>query len=247
MTDVVRRVVLGYDGAWEQIFEWSGPSASRELAEQSAHDALRSTWHLATGGTDLSLAPWGNRFRTLHSYDSLETDDDYCTILTWKFFAECLSIQTETEENLSSNGSETDLDSVVYNIIANDIGILNLRLESTISVCAFKYSTIFESISVDVLFYNAHDSIKNGSIDLEDDTIFALMTLASVFEFGNIESEARRAVRFEPPPSATLRAARRAQAPSCTQTAAEFFERHGAPEVAERLRSRDRKREQPNG
>ncbi|MDP3258584.1 hypothetical protein [Bosea sp. (in: a-proteobacteria)] len=237
MTSQFHRVLLGRKEDSEPYFTWIGWSSSRQHADEAAHDAMRSAWRFATGLKDPETILWESQIETKQN---TPMDGEYQEFaepgsVKW-LISGAMKLRMEKIFNARFKGVHVnELYEAAKNILLGDISIQSIPPESTIVMVTLNQDIYSFEISISLY---AHHNNEVFDLKLEDCTLFALMTLSSVFNFGDRDSPARHSFAIEAPQSSVMRAARAMDTQDNVKRAANFLRGWGAEDAADRLVSR---------
>ncbi|MFA6965640.1 MULTISPECIES: hypothetical protein [Bosea] len=239
MTSQFYRVLLGRKEVSEPYFTWIGWSSSRQHADEAAHDAMRSALRFATGRKDPATVLWESQIETKQI---TPMDDEYHDFAEPGKIKWLIGIAMENQiEKISRDRFKAihaeDVNEIAKNIVLGDISVGSVPPESTIVVTTLNEDVF--SLEISLSAYAFHKE-KIFNLELESCTLFALMTLSSVFKIGNRDSPGTHTFAIEPPESSVMRAARAMDTQDNIKRAADFFRRWGAEDAADGLESRRR-------
>ncbi|PTM39385.1 hypothetical protein [Bosea sp. 124] len=239
LISTTRKVVIIKDGSVEPVFIWVGVTSSREAASTAALEAMRSVFYFSTGIENNNTQNWLSNLRI---NINTEWEETYYippdTTVEWQIGPRMSMCIDEYIAARFSNFDNQEITSIVECVIAEDSNYIKIPADSEFSLYISDAGYAgYKNISV-----VADHSIDGEShfCPLDDDTVFVLISLSFIFDLGNWHSPSMRKLDIVPAQSATLRAARRAMAPSLTQQAIAFLRKWGGDIAADRLEARAR-------
>lgn len=248
MSKATFAVYLASPDSSDLDFEWLGDSESKEAAEKAAYEAYGSCIEMMGQGHE---SPIYKRFKGIETVFIKSIDnssEEYIGYERWGFGPYMDGYVSKQADRNFYISDLKNIDYIVKCVISMDSSIEKLDATDEIKIVLIQNEGInFRSNSIRATSYNDLDPWAYSPIDLEEETIFALLTLGMVLPFGEFYTSSSRGVSVKPPKAASLRAAERSLGPSKTQEAIQFFEVSGALRAAERLRTRGVRRNVADG